>query len=133
MELVRKEEPVKRVDGGILGRSIASIVLGGTAAAYDLCAILLVFIYILFAETGSIIIYRGYDNLYLFYIILYAILALVCAIIGKVLAGQAQERLGHYQFKPTKIGAILSNISLIIGILSLVAGFVANSVLSVLF
>lgn len=115
-------EPVKKVDGGVRGRSIASVVLGGEALGLSVVAwyfILLQFLTSFIPDEDNVTIFVG---AFLFiYVFVFSLIALGSGIAGKILSGQALKKVDNYRLG--KIGSILSLIVIILSSAAIAIGF----------
>ena len=129
MELVRKEEPVKRVDGGTLGKGIASLFLAYNAISSGLSAIALLLIFTLLGRLD----YQFYESLGDAYIgvLANAFIGLASGIICKILSTQAQNSPGQRHLPLRKASAITSTIALIISIICAVISVLGGSVVGI--
>ena len=118
-------EPVKpKADGGVKGRSIASIILGGEGIGFGIVTIF----YLLIQGLMFLVIHVSGEGpelavlpavMYL-YIFIFSAFSLGLCIAGKILAGQALKKLPDYRLP--KIGRILCVIGIIITSVVLVLG-----------
>ena len=115
-------EPVKKVDGGVRGRSIASVVLGGEALGISVAAwyfIFLQFLTSLIPDEDNATLFVG---VFLFiYVFIFSLIALGSGIAGKILSGQALAKVENYRL--AKIGSILSLIVIILSSAAIAIGF----------
>jgi len=113
------EKPVSKVTGGIRGRGIASIALGGSALYFALFA----WFFLLFQGVFTAV-FAGEEVplgvIFYVYVFLFSLFALACSIAGKILAGKALALLEGY--KLAKIGNVLNLIGIILCAASLVLG-----------
>lgn len=116
-------EPVKpKVDGGIRGKSIASLVLGGEGVGLSIAALyLLVFELFMFAvlgitDSGE----EAFSLVFYIYVFVFSLISLGLSIAGRILAGKVLETLPDY--KMAKIGNILSLVGLICSACAMLLG-----------
>ena len=113
-EPVQEAQPVKkRVNGGVLGRGIASIALGAGGLFFSVYAwffFLFEFVFGMTLEASGEYALPG-ALVFFIYVFIFALIALGCAIAGKILAGKALELSPGY--KLAKIGNVLSLIAII--------------------
>lgn len=115
-------EPVKKVDGGVRGRSIASVVLGGEGLGISVAA----WYFILFQFMFSAILsqqpeFRAMGSIFYIYVFVFAVIALASGIVGTILSRQALAKVDGYRL--AKTGKILSLIVVILSATALVFGF----------
>ena len=118
-------EPVKpKADGGVKGRSIASIILGGTGIEFAIVTIVYLLLesvaFIMIRTFGESSTEAAASMIAYIYIFFFAAFSLGLSIAGKTLAGKVLEKLPDY--KLAKIGKILSVVGTIVSICVLVLG-----------
>lgn len=119
VQAVRPAEPVKpRVDGGVLGRSIAATVLGASGLFMGLYAVIFLMLDGLMLDMGELtgllvmLLYTG----------IFSVIGLAYGIPGLILGKHAQQR--RPGFKLATVGKILSLVCVIIGGALLMIAFV---------
>lgn len=121
---VYQAEPVKpKVDGGIKGKSIASLALGGEGIGLSLASLYFLFLeFFIFtmlgmADHGE----EAFSFIVYVYVFIFALISLGLCIAGKILAGKVLAT--HPEYKMAKIGNILSLVGLISSASAMVLGF----------
>lgn len=98
----------KRPEPGVLGKSIAAVILGGTAIEMLVIALIFALCEVLLALGTSEV---ELTLMFCFYAVFLAIIGIVCGVIGLVLAGKALQR--NADFRLAKISHKLSLAGLI--------------------
>ena len=114
-------EPVKKVTGGVRGRAIASIALGGESLIIALASW-----YFLLLQSVCSLAFEDLPTvaavfMYI-YVFLFALIAIGCNIAGLILGNKALELFEGY--RPAKIGKILNLICLLVCAAAIFIGFI---------
>ena len=118
-------EPVKpTADGGVKGRSIASVILGGEGIGFGIATFIYLMVeglvYLLINLTEEVAELAAASAVFYIYIFIFALFSLSLCITGKILATKALEKMPDY--KLPKIGRILCVIGIIVTSVALVLG-----------
>ena len=124
-------EPVKpKLDGGVRGKSIASVILGGEGIGFGIVTMFylllqgLVFLVVrVSGESAELAVLPAFMYLYIF---IFAIFSLGLCIAGKILAQKALEKLPDYRLPKIGrtlciVGIIITSVVLVLGLFPMVA------------
>ena len=119
----RPAEPEKKVTGGIRGKSIAAVALGGESLGLSGFTLF----YLLIQGIFSLAFLKNDFPVGVFfyvYVIIFGLISLGSSIAGKILAGKALEELEGYRL--AKIGKTLNQVAIILNIAALALGLLIS-------